>query len=84
MLSFGIKARFICALSIYGPKIKNIHAIGKVEGRISNKKIGKNGFGYDPIFIPLNNKITFGQMKFKTKFRIDHRANAFKKIKKFL
>ena len=79
-----VSARFICALSIYGPKIKNIHAIGKVEGRISNKKIGKNGFGYDPIFIPLNNKITFGQMKFKTKFRVDHRAQAFKKIKKFL
>ncbi len=79
-----ISARFICALSIYGPKIKKAHSIGKVEGVISNKKIGKNGFGYDPIFIPLNKKITFGQMKFKTKLRIDHRAKAFKKIKKFL
>ena len=79
-----IKARFICALSIYGPNIKKIHSIGKVEGRISNKKIGKNGFGYDPIFIPNRKKITFGQMKFKKKFKIDHRAKAFKKIKKFL
>ena len=32
--------------------------------RAKNKKIGKNGFGYDPIFIPLGKKITFGQMKF--------------------
>ena len=79
-----ITARFICALSIYGPNIKKIYSIGKIEGRISNKKIGKNGFGYDPIFIP-NRKInTFGQMKFKDKIKIDHRARAFIKIKKFL
>ena len=79
-----IKARFICALSIYGPEFKKIHAIGKIEGRIAKKKIGKNGFGYDPIFIPNRNKITFGQMKFKKKFKIDHRARAFTKLKKFL
>ncbi len=79
-----IYARFVCALSIVGPNFKKVHSIGKVEGTISKKKIGKNGFGYDPIFIPLNSKITFGQMKLKTKFRVDHRAKAFKKIKKFL
>ena len=79
-----IKARFICALTIYGPKLKKVNAIGKVEGRISNKKIGKNGFGYDPIFIPKGKKVTFAQMKFKNKFKIDHRAKAFRKIRKFL
>tara|TARA_Y100000741_G_scaffold319530_1_gene267541 strand:+ start:91 stop:726 length:636 start_codon:yes stop_codon:yes gene_type:complete len=79
-----ITARFICALSIYGPGIKKIHSVAKIEGRISNKKVGKNGFGYDPIFIPLGKKVTFGQMKFVKKFRIDHRAKAFKKLKKFL
>ena len=79
-----ITARFICALSIYGPKIRKIHAVAKIEGRISNKKIGKNGFGYDPIFIPSGKKVTFGQMKFFKKFKMDHRAKAFKKLKKFL
>ena len=79
-----ITARFICALTIYGPNIKKIYSIGKIEGRISNKKIGKNGFGYDPIFIPNRKTNTFGQMKFKDKFKIDHRARAFIKIKKFL
>ena len=79
-----IKARFICALTIYGPNIKKIHSIGKVEGKISAKKIGKNGFGYDPIFIHRGKKKTFGEMKFKNKFKIDHRAKAFIKIKKFL
>ena len=78
-----IKARFICAITIYGPKFKTVQSIGKIEGKISNKKKGKNGFGYDPIFIPNGKKITFGQMKQTTKFKIDHRSKAFKKIKKF-
>ena len=78
-----IKARFICALTIYWPNGKKINSLGKVEGLISNEKKGKNGFGYDSIFVPLNKSITFAQMKPKEKFKIDHRFNAFKKIKKF-
>ena len=78
-----ILCRFICALTIYWPNNKSINAIGKAEGQISNKKRGKNGFGYDPIFIPLNKKLTFGEMKPKTKYKIDHRFKAFKKMKSF-
>ena len=78
-----IVARFICALTIYGLKKKPIHSLGIVRGLISNKKMGKNGFGYDPIFIPLNKKRTFGQMKYKEKLKIDHRFKAFQKVKKF-
>jgi len=79
-----IKARFICALSIYGPNQKTINSIGKIEGYISPLMKGENGFGYDPIFIPKGNKITFGEMKMSQKYKIDHRFKAFKKIKKFL
>ena len=79
-----IKARFICALSICHLDKKIASVIGKVEGSISAKPKGKNGFGYDPIFIPKNKKITFGQMHPKKKYKIDHRFIAFKKIKKFL
>ena len=78
-----IKARFICFLSIYWPNGKNISRNGKVEGFISSKKKGKNGFGYDPIFIPTKRKMTFAQMSPSNKFKIDHRSRAFKKIKKF-
>ena len=80
----NIKARFVCAITVYGPGIKTIKALGKIEGRISPKKKGLNGFGYDPIFIPKNKKKTFGEMKSSNKYRIDHRSIAFKKIKKFL
>ena len=79
-----IKARFICALTIYWPNGKSVNSIGKVEGHISVKKKGNNGFGYDPIFIPLKKRLTFGQMKSKDKYKMDHRFVAFKKIKKFL
>ena len=78
-----IKARFVCALSIYGPDQKTISSVGKVEGHISPFMKGKNGFGYDPIFIPLKKKITFGEMKPTQKYKMDHRFKAFKKIKKF-
>jgi len=78
-----IKARFICALTIYWPNKKTKQVQGKVEGYISPQKKGKNGFGYDPIFIPINKKITFGQMKIAQKYKLDHRFCAFKKIKKF-
>tara|TARA_Y100000741_G_scaffold2416_1_gene1997 strand:- start:206 stop:808 length:603 start_codon:yes stop_codon:yes gene_type:complete len=76
-------ARFVCALTIYWPNNKFINVIGKIEGTISRFKKGKNGFGYDPIFVPLNKKLTFGQMNPEVKYKIDHRAKAYKKIKKF-
>ena len=78
-----IKARFICALTIYGPSQKTINSIGKIEGHISPSMRGENGFGYDPIFIPKGKKITFSEMKPSQKYKIDHRYKAFKKIKKF-
>jgi XTP/dITP diphosphohydrolase len=79
-----VKARFICALSICYLDKKIASVSGKVEGYISKKPKGKNGFGYDPIFIPKNKRKTFGEMKSLQKYKIDHRFNAFKKIKKFL
>jgi XTP/dITP diphosphohydrolase len=79
-----IKARFICALSICYLDKKIASVLGKVEGYISVKPKGENGFGYDPIFIPKNKRKTFGEMSSLQKYKIDHRCVAFKKIKKFL
>jgi len=79
-----VKARFICALSICYLDKKIASVMGKVEGYISIKPKGKNGFGYDPIFIPKNKRKTFGEMSSLQKYKIDHRFAAFKKIRKFL
>ena len=78
-----LRARFICVLTIFWPNGKYISKVGKIEGRISNLKKGKNGFGYDPIFIPKGKRLTFGEMKLQEKYLIDHRYQAFKKIRKF-
>ena len=79
-----IRARFICALSISYLDKNIVTVSGKVEGSISAFPKGNNGFGYDPIFIPKNKKKTFGEMSSSEKYKMDHRYNAFKKIKKFL
>ena len=55
---------------------------GRLKGSISSKILGKKGFGYDPIFIPLNRKSTFGQMFKSKKIKMDHRFIAFQKLKK--
>ncbi len=77
-----IKAKFTCSLTVHSSKNKIFSSLGVIHGKISNKIKGKNGFGYDPIFIPKKYKITFGQMKKKKKILIDHRFIAYKKIKK--
>jgi len=79
-----IRARFVCALSICYLDKKIESVLGKIEGYISANPKGKNGFGYDPIFIPKNKKKTFGEMSSLQKYKIDHRFIAFRKIRKFL
>ena len=78
------KARFVCSLSIKLDSTKVITSIGIINGVISKKILGNKGFGYDPIFIPDNHKITFSQMSITKKMKIDHRSVAFKKLKKKL
>tara|TARA_A100000164_G_C21759049_1_gene700662 strand:- start:341 stop:952 length:612 start_codon:yes stop_codon:yes gene_type:complete len=77
------KAKFVCCLSIAFPNGKSKEFIGKINGRISFPAKGKRGFGYDPIFLPLNHKKTFGQLSHKHKQRLSHRYKAFSKIKKY-
>ena len=78
------RAFFCCALSIYFPNNNFRVFEGKKYGHIQFPASGKNGFGYDPIFIPNGYKKTFGEMNFEYKERISHRSIAFRKMKKFL
>ena len=77
------KARFICSITVQWPSGESFTRTGYIKGKISNKKRGKNGFGYDPIFIPDGYAKTFGELDEKIKSSIDHRFNAFNKIKHF-
>ena len=77
------KAKFVCCMTLFWPNGKIYSSRGIVKGKISAQKKGKNGFGYDPIFIPNGYDKTFGEMKAKLKMSIDHRSKAYLKIKKF-
>ena len=76
-------ARFVCCMTLFWPDGNNFSAEGAIKGKISNIVKGKNGFGYDPIFIPDDHNQTFGEMIPKMKMSFDHRFKAFTKIKKY-
>lgn len=57
---------------------------GIIKGHISQEIKGREGFGYDPIFVPENADLTFAQMPLQQKNLISHRAIAVKKLVEFL
>lgn len=75
------KAYFICALALINKNNEEYVFEGKINGTLTFPQRGKMGFGYDPIFIPENHKITFGEMRPEEKDLISHRANAFNLFK---
>ena len=76
------KAKFVCSLTFKEPNKNSVSTTGVVYGKIATKILGTKGFGFDSIFIPKKNKITFGQMNKKKKINIDHRFLAYKKLKR--
>ena len=76
-------ARFRTIIS-YVDGINDFHVEGVLEGKITKSKVGCNGFGYDPIFIPTGFDISFGEMEPAKKHSMSHRAVAFDKLKKEL
>ena len=57
---------------------------GRVEGEITEKRTGKKGFGYDPVFKPLSSDFTYADMPLSEKNQTSHRAMAVKKMVEFL
>ena len=57
---------------------------GTITGKIIKDRRGKQGFGYDPVFIPEGKSVTFAEMDLKEKNMISHRARAFEKLRHFL
>ena len=57
---------------------------GECFGEITKKKIGLDGFGYDPIFLPIDSDLTFAQMDKSEKGIISHRGISVRKLVEFL
>ncbi len=77
-------ARFFCCLCLASPEEILIETEGTLEGLITIREIGSNGFGYDPIFfVPHLNK-TVAQLTAEEKNAISHRGKAIRKLKPIL
>jgi XTP/dITP diphosphohydrolase len=79
----GVKDRKAVFRSVYAysnPGRKPIIVVGECYGTISTEQRGKNGFGYDPIFIPKGLRKTFGEMTTDEKNRYSHRSKALDKL----
>ena len=76
----GQLAKFVCALALIDTKRNEFIFRGTLKGKIIFPPKGTNGFGYDPIFIPLNYNKTLAQINSKLKNSISHRKKALKKL----
>jgi XTP/dITP diphosphohydrolase len=77
-------ASFVCVLSLAWPDGHVESFEGIVRGQLVFPPRGERGFGYDPIFVPVGETETFGEMDPAKKHAMSHRAVAFAKLKAFL
>ncbi|MGI6213614.1 MAG: RdgB/HAM1 family non-canonical purine NTP pyrophosphatase [Christensenellales bacterium] len=78
------RARFVSEIVLYEGKDKLYNARGECEGRILSSPVGKNGFGYDPLFYSTELKKTFGEASAEEKNKVSHRARALEKLVEIL
>ena len=73
-------AHFVCALALAWPDGHVEWFEGRVDGTLVWPPRGDRGFGYDPMFLPLDRAETFGEMDPQAKHAISHRAAAFRQL----
>ena len=73
--------RFVSAAAAVRPDGRTVVRRGVVEGHIADTARGKGGFGYDPIFVPVEGDgRTFGEMTAQEKHALSHRGRAFRAL----
>ncbi len=78
-------AYFACAMTLLDSNGELLFStVGKCLGKIANEPRGKNGFGYDPIFIVDGYDLTMAELSDIEKNKISHRANALNCVLNFL
>jgi XTP/dITP diphosphohydrolase len=77
-------ARFRSVVAVVVPGQTEFSADGVVEGRLLAEPRGNNGFGYDPLFLPLDHERTLAEMSLEEKNSISHRGRAFRSAAKQL
>ncbi|MFH1719676.1 MAG: RdgB/HAM1 family non-canonical purine NTP pyrophosphatase [Planctomycetota bacterium] len=77
-------ARFVCCLCLASPEKALIETEGTLEGLITEREIGENGFGYDPVFLVPHLHRAVAQLTGDEKNAISHRGSALRKLKPLL
>lgn len=77
-------ARFVSVITMVFPDGDTVVARGEVEGHLLTEARGREGFGYDPLFVPAGYDRTFGELAPGIKNSISHRANALKELRRKL
>ena len=72
-------ARFVCAMALVHSGGETVLR-GVIEGRLADRPRGANGFGYDPIFVPLGETRTAAELSAEEKDAISHRGRALRAI----
>ena len=75
-----VEAYFVCALTMCWPDGYMETVEGYVHGKLTFPSKGNKGFGYDPIFIPNGQSLTYGEIEPEEKHQNSHRADAFKQL----
>lgn len=73
-------ARFVCAVALVHPDGREFCAEGIVAGEIVESPRGQNGFGYDPVFVPVGHEVTTAEMPMELKDSLSHRFHALKEL----
>lgn len=75
-----VSAAFVCVLALARPGEPTQFFEGRVEGTLVYPPRGDRGFGFDPMFVPVGETDTFGEMDPAKKHAMSHRARAFDKL----
>ena len=78
------RARYVCELIVLDPSGEELHVAGTLEGEISDARRGVEGFGYDPIFVPLGASLTVAELGDAWKAAHSHRAQAARALAQLL
>ena len=79
-------ARFRCVVAFLGTSSDDqpVFFEGEWAGYIAKERTGKNGFGYDPVFVDLQSNLTAAELESDQKNKISHRGKAMQSLKSYL